>query len=72
MDITIPTKVRGWLYILNMFLAPLVVYLQADNLISVTQATLAAAWLAAISLLARMNLTDAKEIPEVRGDITNG
>jgi hypothetical protein len=61
MDITIPTKVRGWLYILNMFLAPLVVYLQADNLISVTQATLAAAWLAAISLLARMNLTDAKE-----------
>ena len=56
----IPTKVRGWLYILNMFLAPVVVYLQADNLISTAQATLFAAWLAAISLLARMNLTDAE------------
>ena len=56
----IPTKVRAWLYILNMFLAPVVVYLQADNLISTAQATLFAAWLAAISLLARMNLTDAE------------
>ncbi len=56
----IPTKVRGWLYILNMFLAPVVVYLQADNLISTATATLFAAWLAAISLLARMNLTDAE------------
>ena len=56
----IPTKVRGWLYILNMFLAPVVIYLQADNLISTAQATLFAAWLAAISLLARMNLTDAE------------
>ena len=43
-----------------MFLAPVVVYLQADNLISTAMATLFAAWLAAISLLARMNLTDAE------------
>lgn len=57
MELNIPDKVRGWIYVSIVFLMPTVTYLSATDRIGTEAVTLVTAYIMAAAMLARLNIT---------------
>ena len=62
MELQLSDKVRGWLYVFTIFFTPTLAYLQASGKIDDALFTLGTAYIAAISLLARLNLSPSRNV----------
>ena len=57
MELNIPDKVRGWIYVSIVFIQPTLTYLYATGRIGDAEMALGTAYTMAAAMLARLNIT---------------
>lgn len=57
MELNVPDKVRGWIYVSIVFLMPTLAYLSETGRIGTAEVTLGTAYVMAAAMLARLNIT---------------
>lgn len=57
MELNIPSKVRGWIYVSIVFFTPTLAYLAETGIIGTAEVTLGTAYIMAAAMLARLNVT---------------
>ena len=60
MELNVPDKVRGWIYVSIVFLMPTMTYLSETGIIGTAEVALVTAYVMAAAMLARLNITPTK------------